>query len=42
MAKRKNVCIPKNVWKELVKDREFVKIQNERRKKLGIKPLNKC
>lgn len=39
MAKK---CIPKAVWKELTKDKNFVKIQNKRRKMLGLKPISKC
>ena len=42
MTKKLNSCIPRNVWNELTKDKEFVKIQNKRRKKLGFKPLKKC
>jgi len=42
MVKKLNSCIPRHVWKELIKDKKFVKIQNKRRKKLGLKPLKKC
>jgi len=42
MAKKLTSCIPRHVWDELTKDKEFVKIQNKRRKKLGLKPLKKC
>ena len=38
----KKVCIPKKLFEELKKDKEFVKIQNKRRKELGLKPLKKC